>query len=176
MLSQPKTVPQVLQDGVIACRAGDWRSGLASLTRLAQDKEGEEALPGYFYSYLGVAMARVEGRKREGIELCRYAVKLSPRDSENRLNLARAYWINRDRRRAIKQVVVGLRISPYNRRLREFQREIGMRRSPVIRFLSRANFLNIWIGRLTFRAQKDREAQQEYEREEAEIERLAAKQ
>ncbi len=50
-----------------------------------------------------------------------------------------------------------------------------MRRPPVIRFLSRDNFMNIWFGRLAYRAQKQREALAEHQREEAEIERLAAK-
>ena len=173
MPPQPQSLPQALQDGVLACRRGDWRTGLNILTQLAQESAGEKALPGIFYSYLGVAMARVEGRKRESIELCRYGVQLAPRDPENRLNLARAYLINRNRHQAIKQLHVGLRISPSNRRLRELEREIGTRRPPAIRFLSRDNPLNMWIGRLTYRWEKARQEREEFERDEAEIERLA---
>ena len=46
--------------------------------------------------------------------------------------------------------------------------------STAIGFLSRGNFLNVWIGRLTYGAQKKRQAREEQERDEAEIERLAS--
>ena len=95
-------VPQALHEGIAACNKGDWREGLTILTQIAQAVEGQKPLPGYFYSFLGVAMARVEGRKREGIELCRYCVSLSPKDPQNRLNLARAYMIVHNRVGAIK--------------------------------------------------------------------------
>ena len=174
MTIHKKAVPQALQDGVQCCTQGDWRAGLSILTQVAQAVEGEEPLPSYFYSYLGVAMARCEGRKREGIELCRYGVSLGPRDPQNRLNLARAYMINHNRRAAIKQLGVGLRMSPYDKGLRRFREDIGARRPVAIGFLSRGNFLNAWIGRLTYGAQKKRQAREEQERDEAEIERLAS--
>lgn len=171
---QRQSLPQALQDGVLACRAGDWRKGLNILSQLAQETGKDKVLPGIFYSYLGVAMARCEGRKRESIELCRYGVKLAPRDPENRLNLAMALLINRNRSQAVKQLKVGLKYSPQNRRLLAFAREIGMRRRPPIPFLARGNPLNVWIGRLTYRIERQREAREQAEREEAEIERLAS--
>ncbi len=167
--------PQELEDAVLACRRGDWRTGLNILSHLAQEVEGKVALPGYFYTYLGVAMARIEGRRREGIELCRYGVKRAPNDPQNRLNLATAYLINHDRRRAVREIRRGLSRNPSHKGLRAFQNEIGMRREPAISFLSRDNPLNILIGRLTYRAAKQREARLEEAREDAELERLAEK-
>lgn len=163
----------LLRDGLLSCRAGDWRTGLDRLTRLAQLAEGQEPLPSLFYSYLGVAMARCEGRKQEGLELCRYAVKLAPAEPENRLNLARLYLLLRNRRQAVKQLHVGLRLDPSDRRLRSFQERIGRRRPVPIRFLSRDNFLNIWIGWLTYQLERKRSERSQRKREEAEIARLA---
>lgn len=174
MPAKSKRPPQALHDGISACREGDWRAGLTILTRLAQETEGKKVvLPGFFYSYLGVAMARVEGRKQEGFELCRYGISLGPKDPDNRLNLARIYLIAHNRRQAVKQLDIGLRISPANKQLREFRREIGYRRPPPIRFLARSNPLNMWLGRFMHRAARQQEAYQEMLREEAEIERLA---
>ena len=175
MPALPSQVPQQLLEGVTACRRGDWRGGLTILTRLAQEVEGTAPLPGYFYSYLGVAMARVEGRKREGLELARYGVSLAPRDPENRLNLARAYLVSHNRRMAVKQLEAGLEISPANAGLNAFRREIGHRRPPVLRFLRRSNPINVWLGKLRFRSEQRRRAYEELLREEAEIERLAGR-
>lgn len=163
----------LLREGLVACRAGDWRRGLDQLSRLAALAEGAEPLPGLYYSYLGVAMARCEGRKDEGLELCRYAIKLEPAEPENRLNLARLYLIQRNRRQAVKQLYVGLRLDPSDRRLRALQRRIGVRRTVPIRWLSRDHFLNVWIGWLTYQMQRKRRERAERRREKAELDRLA---
>jgi hypothetical protein len=143
---------QTLIEGIQACRRGEWHTGLELLTQLAKHQEAsDELLPSVFYSYLGVAIARCEGRRRDGLELCKYAVKLGPREPENRVNLAQAYLIARNRRQAVRQLHAGLKIAPRNRRLRQLGVQIGTRRRPAIPFLSRDNPLNYWIGRLTYR-------------------------
>lgn len=175
MPQQVRKGPKALQDGVRACRKGDWRNGLNILSQLAQEIEGETVLPGYFYSYLGVAMVRIEGRRHEGIELCRYGVKLAPSDPQNRLNLAMAYMINHNRRRAVRQIEIGLSKHPGHKALRDFQEEIGKRRKPIIPVLGRDNPINIWLGRATHNARKAREARDEEMQREEEIERLAGR-
>lgn len=160
--------------GIAACREGRWREGHDILTRVALHEDSDNPFPGYFYSYLGVAMSRAEGRKREGVELARYGVELEPRDPENRLNLARAYLLVRNRRRAVKQLNIGLRVSPKHSGLRALREKIGYRRRPFIPFLSRDFFLNQWMGRLTWRKERQRKEQEAIEAEERELERLAA--
>ena len=168
-----KAAPQALHDGVEACRRGDWRTGFTILTRLAQEQEGEGGLPGYFYSFLGVAMAKVEGRKKEGLQLAQYATQLAPRDPVNRLNLARAFLIAHKRVPAIKQIEKGLKLKPLDRDLHQLKKEVGWRRPPAIRFLSRGHFLNKWIGKITWQAQQQREEHQRQKLETEEFERLA---
>lgn len=168
-------VSQALMSGIKACRQGQWRTGHQLLTEVAKFEDSDDPFPGYFYSYLGVAMGRVEGRKREAVELCRYAVELAPQDPENRLNLARAYLLIHRRKPAVQQLAVGLRLSPMNKHLRDLREEIGYRRRPFIPFLSRDFFLNRWVGRLTWRLEKQQREQRVFDEIDAEVERLAAK-
>lgn len=162
-----------IASGIAACREGNWREGYEILNEVAHHEDSDGPFEGYFYSYLGVAIARREGRKREGVELARYGVELDPRDPESRLNLARAYLLIRNRRGAIRQLKIGLQLSPGNRALRSLRDRIGLRRRPFIPFLSRDFFLNQWVGRYTYQMEKRRLALAEIEREEEEFERLA---
>jgi len=159
--------------GIAACRQGSWRRGHEILSQVVQYEDSEDPFPGYFYSYLGVAIARCEGQKRKGIQLARYGVDLDPRDPESRLNLARTYLIIHNRRRAVKQLSIGLRLSPTHKALRSLRTEIGYRRRPIIPFLSRDFFLNQWMGRLTHRMEQRRRERAEINEEERELERLS---
>lgn len=166
-MDDPARAAQALKAGVLACRAGRWREGYDLLTRLAQAVEGRKKLPSIFYSYLGVAMARCEGRKRDGLELCRHAVQLQPRQVENHLNLASLYVMSGRRGLAIQSLRRGLRINPRHARLLEFEQELGVRRTPVFPFLSRSSVLNKWTGKVRHRVETWRQERQD-ERDELE--------
>lgn len=149
-MAPPRIDPtKALTRGLRACRQGDWRQGHTELTRLAQQEEGRAKLPALFYSYLGQAMARCEGRRREGLELCLHAVDVDPFQPENHLNLAQVYLLARNRRGALRALAAGLRVDPTHVRLLEVNRSLGVRRRPPIAFLPRGNPLNRWLGRLS---------------------------
>ncbi len=137
--------------GIRACREGNWREGHTELTRLAQQEERHHKLPGLFYSYLGQAMARCEGRRREGLDLCLHAVEQEPFQPENYLNLAEVYLLLRNRRGALRALNKGLHLDPDHTRLLEVGRTLGLRRKPPIRFLERGNPLNRFLGLLSSR-------------------------
>ncbi len=139
---------EALRQGILACRDEHWRAGLDCLTRVAQEIEHEGNLPSLFYSYLGVAMARCEGRRKEGLELCRWAVERGPGEAENYLNLARVCLLNGRRRAAWEAIERGLTLAPEYPRLRGLAAEVGIRRQPSVRFLARDNPLNVLIGQL----------------------------
>lgn len=139
-----------LKRGIRLCRVGSWWNGLQVLTELGQQVEKGGKLPGYYYSYLGQAMARCQGRKREGIDLCRHAVRIQPLQPENHLNLAYTYLIVHKRKAAFRAMRKGLAIDPDHRGLLELSRRLGMRRRPPIPLLSRSSLPNRAIGRLTF--------------------------
>jgi tetratricopeptide (TPR) repeat protein len=151
-----KTVAQVFQEGIIACREERWREGYGMLNRVAQAVDEGQKLPSVFYSYLGLCMALCDGRKDEGLKLCRYAVRQEPRQPENQLNLAVAYRILLRRRECLKALQRGLRLSPNHPRLRALEAELGIRRKPVLPFFKRTNLLNKYLGILRARYQERR--------------------
>lgn len=136
------------QAGIDMCRSGDWRRGVELLRSVAATEERGGDLPGLFYSYLGYGVARFDRRYREGLRLCRHAVKKEFYHPENYLNLARTHLLTGDRRRAMRAIADGLRIDPENRDLREYEGELGVRRQPVFPFLGRDNVLNRLLGKL----------------------------
>jgi tetratricopeptide (TPR) repeat protein len=145
---------QALSRGLRACRAGNWWEGHGELTRLAQQEERNGNLPGVFYSYLGQAMARCEGRRREGLDLCLHAIAIDPFQPENYLNLAEAYLMLRNRRGALRALARGLRIDPSNERLLEAGRKLGERRRLALPFLSRGHLVNRCVGLLSSRLRR----------------------
>ena len=134
--------------GIELCRRGDWERGLVYLGRVAQSGERSSKLSGLFYSYLGYGLARTQGRIDEGLRLCHHAVKAEFYQPENYLNLARTHLLAKNRRAAVRALADGLKIDPNSTGLLTLKRELGVRRSPVLPFLSRTNPLNVFLGSL----------------------------
>lgn len=146
------------EQGITLCRKDKWREGYALLARVAQQVERRGNLPGFFYSYLGVAMARCEGRRRDGLELCRYAMQLQPNHYENYLNLASIYLMLGRRAEALRAAEQGLALRPNHSRLLELRQTLGMRQALALPFLSRTNPLNSLTGRIRAWVSKRRRA------------------
>jgi hypothetical protein len=147
--SRPE-ISDTLRRALDLCRAGDWERGLAILGYLAQSTD-RSALPGLFYSYLGYGIARCERRVEEGVKLCQHAIKIEFYQPENYLNLARTQLLEGNRRAAVRAIARGLKIDPHHLELLAVQRDIGVRRQPVLAFVSRDNPLNRLLGRLRHR-------------------------
>lgn len=143
----PAAVWARLDEGLAMCREEQWQSGLAVLGALLES-EHRSALPGIFYSTLGYGLARFEKRYRDGIKLCEHGVKRQFYEAENYYNLARARLLLDDRSRAVRVLQKGLRMDPRHAGLLRLRRELGVRKQPVLRFLSRSNPLNRALGRL----------------------------
>lgn len=140
-------IGMALEAGVELCQEGDWKRGLDILWKIARKPGSRNKLPARFYSYTGLGTAEFHKNLDEGLRLCRYALKLDRASAESYLNLARVYDLRNDRRRTVKALERGLRLKPRDRDLLVFRKEIGYRRPPVIRFLSRDNPLNVWLGK-----------------------------
>lgn len=145
-MADPNDPAEVLRQGIRACREDRWRDGLDLLARLARDQEAEGRLPGVFYSYLGHAMARCEGRRHEGLDLCRHAVAKEAYRPENHLNLAAVLALSGNRRGALRSLRNGMALDPDHPGLKELHHRLGVRQSPPIPFLSRSNPANRLIG------------------------------
>lgn len=152
-MSVPKDdLLSAIERGVAACRRSDWDEGLKLLGAVAEAGGlSRDDLPAAFYSYLGYGIARFKGQRREGLRLCKHAVKQEFYRAEHYFNLARTYVEAGNKAAAVKTVEEGLAIEPGNARLRWLKDELGARRSPVIPFLSRSNPLNVLLGRLRHR-------------------------
>jgi hypothetical protein len=82
------------------------------------------------------------------LKLCQHAVKMEFYQAENYLNLARTLLLAGHRRPAVRAVADGLKVEPDNGQLLELQHEIGLRKRPVLSFLSRSNPINSLLGRI----------------------------
>lgn len=149
----------VTQEGIELCRQGSWRQGLDLLRKVAEADDRSAELPGLFYSFLGFGIARFDRRVREGIALCQHAVKREFYQPENYVNLARTYLLAEDRRRASETVLEGLKIDPDHRGLADLLEELGIRRRPVLPFLSRRNPLNYLLGKVRHALSPPRETE-----------------
>src|SRR6185503_4832020 len=154
-------VAAAFKQGIAAFRDERWREGYELLTKVAQHAEKHGNLPGVFYSYLGLGIAHCEGRRRDGMELCRYALKLDPNNHESYLNIASVYLMLGRREAAWRAVGHGLALRPGHVRLLEMRRTIGVRRRPTFPALARNNPLNSLSGRLRAAVERLRERRRE---------------
>ncbi len=156
MLTSNATTPvkgaspdQIAWRGIELCRAGDWRDGLYWLGLAAGSESGSSTnFPSLFYAYFGFGVARYQGKKHQGLKLCRHALELEFYQPENYLYLARTYLLLGDRRNANDIIERGLQIDATNESLIRLRSEFGRRQPPTFPFLARSNPLNRAVGRL----------------------------
>jgi hypothetical protein len=140
-------IARLVQEGVALCREGNWNQGIERLSTAAASKTSGD-VSSLMYSYLGYGIAKFRNKRREGLALCEHAVKIEFYQPDNQLNLARTQLLNGNRKRALEAVERGLKIDREHHELLELKREMGSRRRPVLGFLGRDNFLNVFLGRL----------------------------
>jgi tetratricopeptide (TPR) repeat protein len=146
--ARPGDMTDAMRDAIESCRRGGWREGLPALARIAEQEVRPGALPALVYSYLGYGIALRQQRLSEGLKLCQHAVKMEFYQAENYLNLARTLVLAGHRRAAVRAVADGLKVEPDNGQLLELQHELGLRKRPVLSFLSRSNPINTLLGRI----------------------------
>lgn len=104
-----------------------------------------------FMSWYGVTLVLVERNSNLGIMLCDEAVRQAGPETELLLNQARVHLFLNQRERAVRAVVRGLELFPDDARLVAARDAMGIRRPPVLRFLSRKNPLNRVLGKIRHR-------------------------
>ncbi len=104
-----------------------------------------------FMSWYGLTLVLVEKNSLLGIELCDQALRAVGPDPELLLNLARVHLAMNQRERAVRAILRGLEAFPGHAGLVAARDGIGIRRPPVIPFLSRNNPLNRLLGRVRHR-------------------------
>src|SRR5213595_1155587 len=137
----------------------EFKTGLT----LLRDRHADKALPHmrravdldknnpYYMSYLGVVLARSEGKWGEAERLCDSAVRMKRNQAQLYLNLAEVYATAGRRDDAVETLQAGLKYARRDVRLNLAINRLVQRRAPVFSFLSRRHPLNRQIGRIRHR-------------------------
>ena len=104
--------------------------------------------PSVVYSYLGYGLALKEKKYREGLALCHFAINADICEPENYFNCARAYLLTDKRGRAVGMLNRGLALEPDYKKLVALRLSLGVRKPPVLGFLSRGHLINRILGRV----------------------------
>ncbi len=108
-------------------------------------------------SYYGCLQAIVDKKFRSGIDTCRKALAtFKPADTYSagviypilHLNLGRAYLAAGRKQDAVDSFTKGVKYDKANSELNKELRMLGLRKRPLIPFLSRSNPINKYIGML----------------------------
>ncbi|MFQ5877389.1 MAG: hypothetical protein ACE5JH_06840 [Acidobacteriota bacterium] len=139
----------VFRKGLRAVADGRHLEALAYI-EAAMQIEGHRGapLPMSYLSYFGLCLCLGSSRHREARELCERAARAEFYNPDLHLNLGQVCARAGDRRSAFEAYVRGLRLNPHHPGLVRALRRLGIRRRPVIGFLSRRNPVNRVLGRL----------------------------
>lgn len=147
--NQYRSPMELAREGITAARIGDFEKGYALLGEACDRvRKAGEKVPAPAISYFGLCLAVCKGHFREAAGFCQAAVDADPIRAEYYLNLAKVFHAGGFRRKAIAAVERGLALEAENQPLLALRTTLGVRRRPVIPFLSRANPLNVSLGRL----------------------------
>lgn len=102
-----------------------------------------------YLSYCGRALFNMEDKKL-GMEKCLRAAKDENIHTDVFYNLAYVASHYGQRELAIKAIAQGRAIDPYDTQLIHLRRALGLRRKPILGFLSRKNILNILLGKVSY--------------------------
>ena len=144
--------------GLEACRREDWEQGLQLLGGLVNGRSSLEA-PSVVYSYLGYGLALKEKKYREGLAMCHFAINADICEPENYFNCARTYLLTGKRSEAVGMLNRGMALEPDDKKLVALRLSLGVRKPPVLGFLSRDNLLNRILGRVRHDFRSDSAAQ-----------------
>ena len=140
----------------------EFKTGLTFL----RDRHADQALPHmrravelennnpYYMSYLGVVLARSEGKWGEAERLCDSAVRMKRNQAQLYLNLAEVYAAAGRRDDAREALESGLKFARRDVRLTIAMSKLTSRKAPVLSFLSRRHPLNKQLGMIRHRTMR----------------------
>lgn len=149
---------EYVREGRAYLRGGQWKK---AYTFLLQALACYPANP-LIVSYCGWLQAVVDKKHQSGIAACRKAfVLFKTRDAHTAgivypilyLNLGRTYLAAGKKREAFEAFHNGLKHDPYHAELRKEMKRLGIRKKPLLLFLSRSNPINKYLGMLLHRNQ-----------------------
>jgi len=133
-------ISQMLNAGIAATDRGEYENALRVLS-VVYTKVPAEKMPDGWSSY-GLCLARVEGKRKLGAEMCEKAIKLQSYEGRHRANLVRIYVTANNRKKAVDVLDDSLSKLRNDPALIRVRKEIGYRRSPQLPLISRTNPVN----------------------------------
>lgn len=98
-------------------------------------------------SLYALALAHHTGNLPAAVALCQEAIKKEPKNGDHFLRLGTIYLAAGRKKEAIRVLHLGLRVGR-NPNISKMLRTLGHREKPVLPFLSRANPLNKYLGKI----------------------------
>jgi Flp pilus assembly protein TadD len=135
------------KQGIALLRKGRSSEALEHLRRAF---ELEQHNP-YYLSFMGVSLARAQGKWTAAVELCKTAINLKRKDAQLYMNLADVYVSAGRRDRAIETLDTALIYCKADGRIIRARGRLQKRRPPVLPFLKRGSILNRSLGQLRHR-------------------------
>jgi tetratricopeptide (TPR) repeat protein len=126
--------------GIAAAERGEYDAGLQLLRRVYQLVPPEKAPQGL--SSYGLCVAKADKKNKAGAELAQKAINLEFYEGRHWANLVRIYIAAKNRRKAVEILEDALKKLRHDRQLLRVRDEIGYRKAPYFRFLSRQHPLN----------------------------------
>lgn len=143
-----RTTNDEFQRGLEYFRKQDWRGAVSWFRQAEARADRQDPFRSRYTAYHGLAL--VLTGDLSGLNLCRNAARDELQDAEVFACQARAELQLNHRRRAWQAVRRGMQVDPEHEALGRLQREMGVRRPPLLPFLSRDHVLNRILGKLTY--------------------------
>lgn len=151
------TAEEYRELGFAYIKERNWNAALKALResekRYLERSEGSveqpaESVPPQLLSALGLCMAMAENRIQDGVQYCQRAINSEAFEAQYYYHLGMVYLKAPNKQKALSSFKKGLKLNPGHSKIRKQLHEIGVRKLPVLSFLSRAHFLNKFFGRL----------------------------
>lgn len=152
MTDVPFDIAEMLTVGIAAAERGEYAGALQVLSAVYRTVPPDK-MPQGLSSY-GLCLARVEGKRKIGAELCQKAIELQSYEGKHRANLVRVYVVAKNRRKAVETLDDSLRKLRNDPELLRVRQEIGYRQAPQLSFLSRQNPINKLFSRHATKVQR----------------------
>lgn len=138
------------QRGMSAFDSGRGREALAFFEAAIElERRLGDGLPQARYlSLYGLCLVTVARSRHKGVQFCREAVGLEQYNPDMYCNLGRVLLAAGRRKEAHQSLLRGLRIQSNHQDIIRALKEMGLRRRPPLPFLSRANPLNVYLGKM----------------------------
>src|SRR5437870_5848251 len=136
----PSEISQILSRGADLTARGGYAGALPILAAVYKTVPPEQYPQGL--SAYGLCLSKIEHKNKLGAELCEKAMKLQPFEGMHWANLVRLYIGVKNRKKAVDALESGLKRHPKDSKLLKVRDEIGYRKTPYVRFVSRTHPLN----------------------------------